>query len=481
MRIKKYVKINTMFTILVVLAVAIMFLLNATMMILSNRYPLRLDLTANSAYEIGDETKTLLNNLTDDINIYVLSTKDSFNGSAYLIQARNIIDQYQKYSDHINLEYIDYEANPAFAAQYPDLTLTIGSILITRGERTKLITLSSLFNYTYDTSGNPVIESSRAEEALTSAIINVLSDTQISVAVLTGNGTTDLSAFVKVLQDNNYEVSYVNMVTESLDEYDICMLFAPTIDLSEDVLSKIDSFLYNDGKYGRILLYTADVTQPELPNLEGFLQEWGITVEDGSVFETTAERTYRYQPYYPIVDYTSSTYKDKLKDSNSPLLMPLSRPLKVLYEAKDLQYTEVLLSFFETAGLRPGDAGDNFKAQDANEWGPFPAMVLASRRIFDTYGMTKYSSHIIISASTHMFDSAFLYDSSLTNTEYFLNLLNDKLERTDTINIEPKSLSGKVLGITTSESNRLGVVLCVIVPLGILLSGVSIWLIRRYK
>lgn len=481
LKAKKYFRINTLFTLLIILMLVVMFLLNTITLILSNRYPLSIDLTANSAYKIGDETKTILGSLTDDINIYVLATADSFEGSSYLIQARNIIDQYPVYSNSINLEYIDFEANPTFAAGYPELTLSAGNILVTRGDRVKQITLSSMFNYTYTTSGASAIESSRAEETITSSILNVISEDQVSIAVLSGNGVSDMPAFLSLLSDNNFTVTNVNMATETFDEYNLCILFAPTVDLSEDVLQKLDDFLYNNGAYGKTLLYTADVAQPELPNLESFLGEWGIIVGDGAIFETTEERTYNYQPYYPIVEYTNNTYKDKVKDSDSPLLMPLSRPLSVLYETKDRQYTETLLSFFETAGVRPSDAEDTFTASQATKWGPMPAFVLASRRILDTTGMTQFRSNVIVSASTFMFDASTLQNSSLTNSEYILNLFNDVTERTDTVNIKPKSLSGNTLGITSSQSTRLGVILCGIVPLIILSAGIVIWLLRRYK
>ena len=54
-----------------------------------------------------------------------------------------------------------------------------------------------------------------------------------------------------------------------------------------------------------------------------------------------------------------------LIDSSAPLLMPLSRPLSVLFTARDGQYTETLLSFSESAGVRPADAGEGFQPEDA--------------------------------------------------------------------------------------------------------------------
>jgi len=247
------------------------------------------------------------------------------------------------------------------------------------------------------------------------------------------------------------------------------------------MLKKLDAFLYNDGAYGKTLLYTADVTQPTLPNLEVFLKEWGVVVSDGAVFETTASRTYQYQPYYPTADYVDETYRNKLKDASAPVLMPLSRPLEVLFTMRDNNFTELLLQFSETSGVRPAEAVESFTADQAERWGPIPALVLASKRIYGTTGVTQFRSNLVISASTAMLGDFSIQNTSLANSEYLLNLLNTLCARTDVVNIEPKSLAGETLSISTSQANALGIVMAGVLPLLIVAAGITIWLVRRYQ
>ena len=57
-------KMNALFALLIALLFVAVFLLNAVALVLSNRYPLSVDLTANAAYEIGEETKAVLATLT---------------------------------------------------------------------------------------------------------------------------------------------------------------------------------------------------------------------------------------------------------------------------------------------------------------------------------------------------------------------------------------------------------------------------------
>lgn len=481
-RPKRAVAPRALFALLLALLVAATFLLNLVVLQLDDRYGLTLDLTANAAFQPGAETRALLAGLDQDVAIYVLAAPDAFGGSPYLVQAQRMIAQYPRLSPRVSLTYVDYVLDPTFASRYPDLTLSQGDVLVTCGDRVKQIGLGELFNYTYTDTGQLAIVSSRAEEALTSAILYVTSERDVHVAVLTGYDVAEMPAFTDLLTANNYVVTPVNLTTEPLDDrYDLAVLLAPRIDLSPEALKKLDDFLYNQGAYGKTLFYTTDVAQPDLPNLDAFLKEWGLVVGDGAVFETTAERTFQYQPYYPTAAYVDEARRDELLDPSAPMLLPLARPLEVLFSMRDNRYTEVLLQFSETAGVRPPDATDDFVAADAERWGPLPALVLASTRIYGNTGVTQFRSNLVVSASTAMLDASALQSTALANSPYLLNLINSLCERTDAVNIAPKSLAGNALAISTAEMNTLGIVLVGVVPLGILLAGIAVWLSRRYQ
>ena len=480
MKKNKAISIRIIFVLIVVLLIVITFLLNGVALVLSNRYDLTADLTANARYEIGDETKKVLESLTQSITIDVLTSEDSFDGDSYLVQVKQILEHYPRCSEWVTLNYIDYASDPSYAAGHADLTLSEGDIIVSGNGKVRQLTMTSLFNYAYTSSGSLTIESSRAEEALTGAILNVLSTRDIKIAVLTGSGEQEMANFTALLVNNNYQLENAVIATDDLSGYDALLLFAPQTDLSEDDVRSLEEYLYNNGSYGKTLFYAASVTQPALPNLETFLSEWGVSVGDGAVFETTASRTYQYQPYYPIADYASETWQDMLVDSSTPILMPLSRPLEVLFDARDGQYTETLLSFGESAGVRPPDASDSFTSDDAQTWGPIPAMVLATRRVYENGQLAK-QSNIIVTGSVSMLDELCLQNTSLANSTYLLNLFGELTDKEETISISPKSLSGKTLGITTAQVSTLGVILGGIVPLCILAAGIGVWLYRRHK
>ena len=183
---------------------------------------------------------------------------------------------------------------------------------------------------------------------------------------------------------------------------------------------------------------------------------------------------------YELELFESAKLIEMLRDPSMPFLMPLSKPMDLLFTSRDGYYVETLLYFSEASGVRPSDAGDDFNADDAERFGPMPALVISGFFTRSPDG-AELSSNIIISSSTAMLDSIALQNTSLNNAEYLLNLFGELTGSENIINIQPKSLAGRTLGITSAEASTLGVVLVGVIPLAILVTGIVFWLIRRYK
>jgi len=178
-------KVNILFAVIVISLLGAVILVNAIVLQLSGRYNLNFDLTTGALYEVGNETRTLLASLDTPVQIFVLSDEGGFLGDRYLIQAKRIIDQYPHFSGNISLEYVDYASNPMFAVNYPEFSLSHGDLIIQSGDRVRHLPGVNLFYFSATPDGNFNIMSSRAEEALTSAIMSVVSDENIRIALLT--------------------------------------------------------------------------------------------------------------------------------------------------------------------------------------------------------------------------------------------------------------------------------------------------------
>ncbi len=472
------------FWILIVILIVGVFLLNFVLSLLNQRVELGADLTKNRLFAISEESRELVATLEDEIQIHVLATEDDFVGaSTYMAQANEVIRQLDKLGDTITLTYVNYVTDPTFASRYPDVVMSHGDILVSCGNKHRVITVKELFNYTYDSKGNSAIASSKAEQVLAAALLNVTSDEQVLVNIITGNGEYTMPSFESLLKNNNFEVIKKNLATEDLDSScKLAVLISPHTDLSPQVINKLDKFLYNEGEYGRTLLYTADAEQKPLPNLEAFLKEWGVEIGDGAVFETRESRVFNYHPFYAVADYADDTYRGMLRDKTTPMLMPISRPLTILYDYRNNNSTSLLLEFGKTSAVRPSDAPDSFTQAEAEIRGPIPALVLASYSLRDKEtGKVEKQSNIVISGSSGMLDAYSIDNSSLANSEYLLNLFNTLTEKTETVKIKAKTITGNELNISTAMANRLGILFALIIPLVIMGIGVGIWLYRRHQ
>ncbi|NLX82740.1 MAG: hypothetical protein GXZ04_02860 [Clostridiales bacterium] len=470
---------SALFLITAVLAILLTVFVNGIFLILSNRYNLQLDLTSSAVYQLDEDSMALLHSLKEDVSIKVLAKEDSFEGNPYLIQARSILYQYERQSPRVHLEFIDYIKNPGFAAGYPELSLAPGNILISSGDNLRQLTLNELFNYAPSpgsASGTAVV-SSRAQEAISSALLQVASGRVMQAALLTGADTAQAPALHSLLRDNNYQVSQVNLTTGTLDAFDLCILLSPMVDLSLQTLEKLDAFLYNGGAYQRTLIITQDASQPHLPNLAAYLKEWGVSPIDGAVFETSASRTFSMQPFYPLSQYTDETMRDKLRDSQVPLLLPRARPFTLLFSSRDFQHTKELLRFSDTSGVRPSQAGSDFDPAKAELKGPLPALALLTRQSKDRQAR----SSIILSSSTAMLEAKLLQNPQLANAEYLLKLLDEQAGREQVMHIRPVSLASAHLGVNSSTARWLGILLIAVLPGLLLLMGVGIFLYRRHQ
>ena len=135
------------------------------------------------------------------------------------------------------------------------------------------------------------------------------------------------------------------------------------------------------------------------------------------------------------------------------------------------------MEFAESAGVRPENADNNFRTEDALRWGPMPAMLLSTLLV---QGAEK-SSQVLVLPSVQALSGATMGNTSIANAEYLTAIMNTLTARQDAVSIEPKSLSGNILSIATGSASTWGVILCIVIPVGILAAGIIIFLRRRYR
>ena len=110
------------------------------------------------------------------------------------------------------------------------------------------------------------------------------------------------------MEDYNFEILDLDGIIseKTLADVDTALLVAPVSDLSENELSVLDTFLDNDGERGKNLIVFGSTASPATPNLNEFLEEWGIKVEDAMAYDTN--------PGYRLSDGNSMMLFNKKDD-----------------------------------------------------------------------------------------------------------------------------------------------------------------------
>lgn len=469
-------------TAITAIVIALIVVFNMVVSALSERYALSADLTTNKIFALSEQTGTFLSTLSKDVEIYVLNTEANFSaGGDYFVQANEVIKKYAQQSQRIKLQYIDLVRNPTFTTQFPNLNLNTSSIVVSSGTKSTDLTPYDLYNIETDQYyGSQQIVSSKAEQAMTSAIMRVTSDTLTTVSMLVGHNETELPGLKSLLEMNNYVILEQNLVTEAVDPAaTFAVIASPMRDFSEDELIKLDDFLYNGGKLGKTLLYFAAVDQPEMPRLEAFLADWGIGVGVSAVFETSNNRVLSMNMLMPTVDYTEEVYSKSVQSSGLVTLVPYSRPLSVLFSEKNAISVSSPLMFSQTSGVIPPDAADNWQPSEADISGPIPALIVAQNLKYD--GMEKLTSNVVACGSILAVEDSYLAATSIGNGEFFISLFNELSAREDIISIQSKTIGGGELGIQSQQLITLGLVFVLLLPLAVFIFGIVVWLGRRHK
>ena len=112
--------------LLTVLVLAALVLINVVLAAVTDKHPLYIDVTENSSYQLQQETKDYLKEISEPVIIYVLQKETDFesgdsNNYKYRVQANKLLHAIENSSDKVELHYVDITAEPTFTSDYPQV------------------------------------------------------------------------------------------------------------------------------------------------------------------------------------------------------------------------------------------------------------------------------------------------------------------------------------------------------------------------
>lgn len=497
----KHGALSVVFTVIFVAAIV---LINIIFNMVLDRFDVSADLTDKSMYSIDQTTVDYLAGIDDSISIIVTSEETNFeNAGAYYKQVSEIVKAFSSANMRISASYLDLDENPAFYSKY-GATLSTGSIIVESEKtgRNVIITPTDYLSpkYTLDgdeisaeyysmyyqmglgSSGRLLVEYyAAAEKCLLSGIMSVTNENPVRVAVLTDDyGASRPQALCELLEANAYIVEDLKITSvETIDsDYDFIILYAPIYDFNNDDLNKIDMWLDNGGRYDKNMFYAAASTIDELPNINKYIEGWGLSLGTGYVYQTS-DYGYAASPTYQQLSPADGSYSEGVDITTKTTHGDRLKPITLLFDEYSIYSTEAIVSSYEGAVVAPFDGLSDFDPSAAEQSGSFPVLASAEKVFYE--GVEPHQSRIYVASGHYMLDSAFMQSEYCNNSDIFLNVFNvasgkDRLE----ISVSPKSFTIETFEITASQRQAITIVFAVVLPLAVVAAGIVV-IVRRKR
>lgn len=531
---KKKLKYGSVAVVITVVFIAVVVFVNLIAEILTDKKNLKLDLTAQKYYEVSQDTIDYIKDVKKDVVIDVMYQKENFEKSSYMKMVLETLNKYQQNSDHIEVEFHDIVSEPDVINKYSDVysgTIQQGSIVVACGDRVKVISsIDDLF--TIDTSsyyqtGSSTITGYKGEQELTSAVMSVTDANPKKAAFITGyNGSSiyhsynsnAVNSLYNLMNKNGYEISQIDILNDDLspDDYDIVVLPAPVNDFTTDCISKLDDFLYNGGKLDRNMIYIADIFQYKTPNIDDFLEIWGIEVGDSVVYESNADKNQKVtistgSAEAPIVSSVDDDFTSGLSNTKLPIVAPVSRNINLLFDANVDRTTDSLLQTSDTAYLYPlnmksvdeakaeaaeqeqaaSDAENSTEATeeeteattkfDTETAEKATQNVMALAKKTNTENNETHTNNLLVIGGMSLVDPNLTSSATYNNAEFIVNAINQICGKENGIIIAEKSLTQTTIDITAAQITTIRRIIEYVIPLIVIAAGIFVYVWRKNR
>lgn len=364
---------RTAVTVLIVVAVA---LGNIALTAYGASNNLFIDTTSEGRYTVRPQMIEFLQqaDMKDDVDIIFCASSDlllsSYNTSLVYIMALEL----EKQVKNVHVQCVDLSRHPEALDMYKRTSassLSWSDVIVSSGTEFRVYTTDSFFTVNQNTGE---IVGFNGERKMCEAILSMTAKSLPLACFTVGNGEVlpsqddeETCYLYERIRDAGFRIMAIDLETEDIpDSCTLLVINGPTSDFPsgrlEDIdyvspITKIDRFL---DRFGSVF-YFRDASAGELPNLEEFLAEWGITfaVDNGNgqmVNGTTLRDTesalagdsFRISGTYG----TSSVYEDITALSSPPkTIFENCAPISVLWQngfASVNSASRVVTSLFTT-------------------------------------------------------------------------------------------------------------------------------------
>ncbi len=418
---------------------------------LSNQHNKSFDTTANKRYTLSDQTKKVVGNLKNDVQLEYFDKTSAFD------RAKALLDRYSNLSNKLHVQYIDPDKKPDLARAAG--IRNYGSIVVQNGAKKQEA-------------------KSLSEEEITGALIRTLKSGDRMACFVTGSGelgTDDtersgLSAFKAALEKNNVKTKTISLLEKPDVPADcsVLVIAGPKRDYIQPAIDAVKKYIDGGGKGLFMIDPAIDFGHGDQnsgsPALVKLLEGYGVTLNNDLVIDASGVgQFFGFNEASPVVaKYDTSPIVAGMKGNAT--VFPLARSIDVKSGAEKLFETSD--NSYATTTLKPPIRIDPAK----DKKGPF---TLGAADTVSGKG------RIVAIGSSSAAANQVLGISQIGNRDLMLNTMNWLTADEDLISIRPKDPEDRRISMTRSQMSLLFYTSVVFIPLLIIGSGVAVWWRRR--
>lgn len=488
--------------ILSIVLIASIILINVILTALQGKYGLYTDMTKEELFTLSDDFISALSDVEEPVNIIFCHDPDYIESDDALKKVYSTAKQIEQEFDWCTVKNINIIKEPTEFSKYKLTAATqiyTTSIIVESGNEFRIYASSAFFVQNED----GVVWAYNAEEKFAAAILSV-TKTEMPVAYFTNNHGEEANPYlIELVANAGYDVRTIDLTREEIDEdarlviinnpiYDFQAGNASGTVVSE--LEKIDKFLA--GSYGGLMVFM-DPDTGTLTNLEQYLFEWGIIIEDSVVRDKS--QAVSTNGYALVAEYTrENTLSASLVKDIATLASP---PKTIVNYASPITYssrynpvlneeTKVPTGAYSYYGnnatrdisavLYSGDESVLVKDGDVIDTeGGYNLMVVSreTRIINNEY----FNSYVLCAASSSFCDYEYIYSNAYANRDIMYSSFKQMGKEFVPAGIDFKVFTDTdIEDMTTAQANTwTGLLVCVI-PSVCLIAGLVIVIRRRY-
>ena len=428
---------------------------------------IRIDTTAQGLYTLSAQTKTVLQELSEDLDVYLITEPGK--EEDYTV---NLLERYADLSGHIHVRHVNPLTNPLFASAYSDKTVENNSIIVASPQRSKVIPNADMYSYGFDYDYYTNATLFNGESLLTNAI-RYVTDPEIPVVyLLAGHGESSLPDPLRdSITTENVDLRELDLLTEKEVPEDAraVILLSPQTDLSA---SEKEALLRFSDRGGGLILVSG-YTAEDRPNLYALTAAFGMEPQKGILIEGDERHSISGYVYYLLPDIAEHEITEPIRSAGASILTPVAMGIAENEHRSSLALRP-LLRTSEKAYLKTDpDNTSTYEREAGDIEGSFPVAMTAE----ETFNGA--TLRMVWFATDRMFTEQADTVVSGANTDLFVNALSWSMNRSSDITVRSKSTMMPYLTVSTSFRKGMTALAAVALPLLFVAAGILVTIRRR--